>query len=146
MRLVSKMNTVQRRRSSQYHDKPDIFGDKGGRLNIILKISVIIYRSLRLITIMFEVILIVCFRHTILGLDVSVFLLKAIGEYIRLLYRSFIPRPLRDVAGRTLVLFSFFLIVRILFRRSCARNRSWSWYWQGGGTADGKFGGHSYLY
>ena len=25
-------------------DKPHIFGDKGGRLNIILKISVIIYR------------------------------------------------------------------------------------------------------
>ena len=42
----------------------------------------------------------------------SVFLLKAIGEYIRLLYRSFIPRPLRDVAGRNFVLFSFFLIVR----------------------------------
>ena len=31
------------------------------------------------------------------------FLLKAIGEYIRLLFRSFIPRPLRDVAG----IFSF---------------------------------------
>lgn len=85
MRLVSKMNTVQRRRSSPSHDKPDIFGDKGGRLNIILKISVIIY------------------RHTILGLDVSVFLLKAIGEYIRLLYRSFIPRPLRDVAGEVVL-------------------------------------------
>ena len=27
-------------------DKPHIFGDKGGRLNIILKISVIIYRYL----------------------------------------------------------------------------------------------------
>ena len=25
--------------------------------------------------------------------------MKAIGEYIRLLYRSFRPRPLRDVAG-----------------------------------------------
>ena len=42
-----------------------------------------------------------------MGLDVSVFLLKAIGEYIRLLFRSFIPRPLRDVAGKTFYYFSF---------------------------------------
>ena len=42
-------------------------------------------------------------RHTILALDVSVFLLKAVGEYFRLLYRSFSPRPLRDVAGEVVL-------------------------------------------
>jgi hypothetical protein len=50
---------------------------QGGRLNIFLNISVVIY------------------RHAILALDVSVFLLKAIGEYIRLAFRYFKPRPLR---------------------------------------------------
>ena len=59
----------------------EILGDKGGRLNIFLKIAVLVY------------------RHTILALDVSVFLLKALSEYIRLTYRSFVPRPLREVAG-----------------------------------------------
>jgi len=62
-------------------EKTDIYGDKGGRLNIFLKIAVLIY------------------RHTILALDISVFLLKAISEYIRLTYRSFVPRPLRDIGG-----------------------------------------------
>ena len=37
-------------------------------------------------------------------MDVSVFLLKAIGEYIRLLYRSFNPRPLRDVSGEVVLI------------------------------------------
>ena len=36
-------------------------------------------------------------------MDVSVFLLKAVGEYIRLLYRSFNPRPLRDVSGEVVL-------------------------------------------
>ena len=44
-----------------------------------------------------------CCRHTILALDVSVFLLKSVGEYVRLLYRSFSPRPLRDVAGEVVL-------------------------------------------
>ena len=43
----------------------DIYGDKGGRLNIFLKIAVLVY------------------RHTILALDISVFLIKAFSEYIR---------------------------------------------------------------
>ena len=42
-------------------------------------------------------------RHTILALDISVFLLKTLGEYIRLTYRSFRPRPLRDVAGEVVL-------------------------------------------
>ena len=39
------------------------------------------------------------YRHAILGLDVTVFLLKTVGEYIRLTYRSFVPRPLKDISG-----------------------------------------------
>lgn len=78
------MKAVSSRRQSNF-DKAHILGDKGGRLNIILKISVIVY------------------RHTILALDIFVFILKAIGEYIRLCYRSFKPRPLRDVAGEVVL-------------------------------------------
>lgn len=52
-----------------------------GRLNIFLVMAVAIY------------------RHTILLLDVSVFFCHAFYEYIRLIYRSFRPRPLRDLAG-----------------------------------------------
>jgi len=62
-------------------EKTDLYGDKGGRLNIFLKIAVLVY------------------RHTILALDISVFLIKALSEYIRLSYRSFVPRPLRDIGG-----------------------------------------------
>ena len=62
-------------------EKGDLYGDKGGRLNIFLKIAVLVY------------------RHTILALDISVFLIKALSEYIRLSYRSFVPRPLRDIGG-----------------------------------------------
>ena len=62
-------------------EKSAIYGDRGGRLNIFLKIAVLIY------------------RHTILALDISVFLIKALSEYIRLTYRSLVPRPLRDIGG-----------------------------------------------
>ena len=62
-------------------EKSDLYGDRGGRLNIFLKIAVLVY------------------RHTILGLDISVFLIKALSEYIRLTYRSIVPRPLRDIGG-----------------------------------------------
>lgn len=54
---------------------------QGGKLNIFLYATVGIY------------------RYTVLLLDVVLFLLKAIGEYIRLAYRSVNPRPLRDVSG-----------------------------------------------
>jgi len=62
-------------------EKSAIYGDRGGRLNIFLKIAVLVY------------------RHTILALDISVFLIKALSEYIRLTYRSLVPRPLRDIGG-----------------------------------------------
>lgn len=52
-----------------------------GKLNIVMTFLVIVY------------------RHMVLGMDVSLFLLKTIGEYIRLAYRTYTPRPLREVAG-----------------------------------------------
>ena len=91
-----------RRRSPSQDNKPEppslIYGDKGGRLNILLQVSVILYRWRKLTRHKAHI----CtnqFRHAIFALDIYVFLMKAIGEYIRLIYRSFKPRPLRDVAG-----------------------------------------------
>jgi len=59
----------------------DMYHDSTGRLNTVLKMVVLIY------------------RHTVLALDISVFLLRALTEYIRLTYRSIVPRPLRDIGG-----------------------------------------------
>ena len=91
-----------RRRSPSHDSRPEppslIYGDKGGRLNILLQVSVILYRSQACIFLQTNIPMMQC-RHAIFALDVYVFLMKAIGEYIRLMYRSFKPRPLRDVAG-----------------------------------------------
>jgi len=54
---------------------------EGGLVNIVLSLSVVVY------------------RHVILAFDVIVFIMKTIGEYFRLIYRSVNPRPLRAVIG-----------------------------------------------
>lgn len=59
--------------------------DGGGRINLLLSLSVILY------------------RHTVLAYDITVFILRTIGEYIRLTYRTFRPRPLRSVSGEVLL-------------------------------------------
>lgn len=65
-------------------DKNSSFQD-GGQVNVILSTCVFVY------------------RHIILTFDIMLFCLKAIGEYIRLAYRSFFPRPLRSVAGEVVL-------------------------------------------
>lgn len=62
-----------------YSKRSDVYNDS--RLNILPYILVVLY------------------RYAILALDVFVFLLKTVGEYIRLIYRIVTPRPYREVAG-----------------------------------------------
>lgn len=42
--------------------------------------------------------------HVVLALDILVFMLKTLGEYIRLTYRSIVPRPLRSVSGEVVLI------------------------------------------
>jgi len=77
-------NISSRSRIPPEQGKGTMFQD-GGRSTIILSLCVIVY------------------RHVILAFDVMVFCLKAVGEYIRLGFRSIFPRPLRSVGGEVVL-------------------------------------------
>ena len=84
-------------------------------------------------------------RHAIFALDIYVFLMKAIGEYIRLAYRSFKPRPLRDVAG---IHDTWHVRVKcdtLFHRRGGPGHGGGTRHRQGGGAAAGQAGGHRNL-